>query len=113
MGMGGRVERGVEGRKWTKMDENAEFLFSLYPNDWVIITVKHEAPKEGYYAGINRATGAVSLWTHDRDQSDGKRAFIDGVGIKMAVNVEKFHVDVLGRLHKVHQETRQPLKRRR
>ena len=99
--------------EWTKMDENAEFLFSLYPNDWVIITVKHEAPKEGYYAGINRATGAVSLWTHDRDQSDGKRAFIDGVGIKMAVNVEKFHVDVLGRLHKVHQETRQPLKRRR
>ncbi|MGD9661607.1 MAG: type II CRISPR RNA-guided endonuclease Cas9 [Porticoccaceae bacterium] len=99
--------------EWTSMEENSTFLFSLYPNDWVRITLKNNEPKEGYYAGLNISTGAMSMWTHDRNQSGGKRAFIEGIGIKTAVNVEKFHVDLLGNLHKVHQETRQPLKPRR
>ncbi len=96
---------------WTLMGEGYHFLFSLYPNDWVSVKVKANEPaKEGYYAGLDRATGAISLWTHDRNRSIGKDGLIRGIGIKMAKSVEKYHVDLLGRLHRVYQETRKPLK---
>lgn len=97
---------------WTIMDENHTFLFSLYPNDWVRITFKKQEPKEGYYAGLDRATGAIALWSHDRNQAVGKDGLMRGIGIKTALSVEKFHVDFLGRLYKVHQEERKPLKGR-
>jgi len=96
--------------KWTPLDDNHQFLFSLYPNDWVSVVVKpNEAPREGYYAGLDRATGAISLWAHDRNQSVGKDGLIRSIGIKTAQSLQKYHVDLLGRLHKVHRETRKPL----
>jgi CRISPR-associated endonuclease Csn1 len=62
---------------------------------------------------LDRATGAVSLWAHDRNQAVGKDGLIRGIGIKTALSVEKFHVDMLGRLYPVKQETRQPLNHKR
>jgi CRISPR-associated endonuclease Csn1 len=99
---------------WTVIDESFNFLFSLYPNDWVSVVVKqNEAPREGYYAGLDRATGAISLWVHDRNHSVGKDGLIRSIGIKTAQSLQKYHVDMLGNLHLVHQETRQPLTLRR
>lgn len=91
------------------MDETHEFLFSLYPNDWVSIRYKNAPVREGYYSGLNRATGAIDLWVHDRNQSQGKKGMLEGNGIKTALAVEKYHVDHLGRLHRVHKEAQQPL----
>ena len=99
--------------EWTVMDENYRFLFSLHPNDWVKVIFKKDAPKEGYFSGLNRATGAISIWTHDRGNQAGKGGFLDGIGIKTALSVEKFHVDMLGRLYPVKEETRQPLNHKR
>lgn len=96
--------------KWTHMDEKYHFLFSLYPNDWVSVVVKpNESPREGYYAGLDRSTGLISIWSHDRNQSIGTDGLIRGIGIKTANSLQKYHVDMLGNLHRVHQETRQPL----
>jgi CRISPR-associated endonuclease Csn1 len=95
--------------EWTVMDETHEFLFSLYPNDWVSIRYKNAPVREGYYSGLNRATGAIDLWVHDRNQSQGKKGMLEGNGIKTALAVEKYHVDHLGRLHRVHKEARQPV----
>jgi len=67
----------------------------------------------GYFSGLNRATGAISIWTHDRSDDKGKGGFMDGIGIKTALSVDKFHVDMLGRLYPVKQETRQPLASKR
>ena len=104
--------RGVVAYKpeeeWTLMNDSHEFLFSLYPNDWVTIRLKGEV-KEGYFSGLDRATGAVSLWIHDRNQTIGKDGQWRGVGIKTALAVEKYHVDLLGKLHRVHGELRQPI----
>lgn len=98
--------------EWTVMDDKYAFLFSLHPNDWVVVTLKGAGqPLAGYFAGLDRSTGAISLWTHDRNQTVAKDGLIRGIGIKTALAIEKFHVDMLGRLHRVRQETRQRLRR--
>lgn len=96
--------------EWPTMDDSYAFLFSLHPNDWIKVTLKDQSLKEGYFSGLDRSTGAVSIWAHDRNSSVGKDGLMRGIGIKTALSLEKCHVDILGRLHRVHQETRQPLK---
>lgn len=95
--------------EWTAIDDSHQFLFSLHPNDWLSIQLKDNR-LEGYFSGLDRATGAVSLWTHDRNQSVGKDGLYRGIGIKTAKSLTKYHVDFLGRLHKVHHEERKPLR---
>lgn len=94
--------------QWILMDNRYHFIFTLYANDWLRITLKQQRI-EGYYSSLDRSTGAVSVWTHDRNHSIGKDGLIRGVGIKTAVSLEKFHVDLLGRLYPADNETRQPL----
>ncbi len=107
------VVQGRHENEWTMMDDKYTFLFSLYPNDWVRIVQKGKSPIEGYYSAVSRSTGAMDIWTHDRDRRvgrKGKEGLIEGVGIKTALVVEKYHVDLLGRLHRVHHESRKPLR---
>jgi len=99
--------------EWPVMDENYLFLFSLHSNDWVKVSYKNDPAKEGYYSGLNRATAAIDIWSHDRNQTIGKDGLMQSIGIKTALSVEKYHVDLLGNLYKVHQETRQPLHHKR
>jgi CRISPR-associated protein, Csn1 family len=95
--------------EWTPINNHDfDFLFALYPNDLVRITLKKER-HFGYYAGCNRATGAVSIWAHDRNQRIGKDGFLDGIGVKTALSVEKFHVDTLGNVYPAPPETRRGL----
>lgn len=96
--------------QWTIMDDNYRFMFSLHPNDWVRILLKGDQTFDGYFAGLDRSTGAISLWAHDRNQAVGKDGLMRGIGVKTALAVEKFHVDFLGRIYKVHQEELRPLK---
>lgn len=97
--------------EWTVMDESYSFLFSLHHNDWVKVSFKNEPFKEGYFAGLNRANGSISLWAHDRSPAVGKGGFMESIGIKTALSLEKCHVDILGGLHRVCSEIRQPLRR--
>lgn len=98
--------------EWTIMDESYSFMFSLHPNDWVKVSFKNESSKEGYFAGLNRSNGAISLWAHDRSPAVGKGGFMEGIGIKTALSLEKCHVDILGGLHRVRSEIRQSLRRK-
>lgn len=92
--------------EWPVMDDLYQFLFSLYPNDWLTVRLKGEI-REGYFSGLDRSTGAISLWLHDRNQMLVKQGLQRSIGIKTALALEKYHVDLLGNLHRVHQETRQ------
>lgn len=84
---------------WTLIDEeNFDFCFSLHSNDLVKVSLKKEVCF-GYYAGCDRSTGAISLWSHDRNRAIGKDGLIRGVGVKTASCVEKFHVDTLGNIY--------------
>ncbi len=55
---------------WTVIDNSYEFLFSLHPNDYVSVQAKeYEVPRAGYYSGLDRATGSISVWVHDRNRN--------------------------------------------
>jgi CRISPR-associated endonuclease Csn1 len=90
---------------WTLIDDSFYWCFSLYPNDLARVRLKTET-HVGYYAGCDRSTGAVNLWAHDRNQLVGKDGLIRGIGVKTAVAVEKFHVDVLGNIYPAPSEPR-------
>lgn len=94
--------------EWTLMDECFYFLFSLYPNELVKISLKNEI-RMGYYAGCNRATGSIDIWAHDRNLDVGKAGLIQSVGVKVANNFEKLNVDVLGNVYPTKPELRHGL----
>ncbi len=98
--------------EWTLMDESKGFcfLFSIHSNDWIRVRQKGKTPIEGYSALIHRGTGAANIWAHDRNRSVGKDGLIEGIGIKTALAVEKYNVDMLGRLFRVYKEKRLPLR---
>ena len=94
---------------WTLIDDGFDFLFSLHPNDFIRITQKNKAPILGYYASCHRGTGNLNLWAHDRSQKIGKDGQIEGIGVKTAVALEKFHVNVLGNIYPAPPEQRRGL----
>ncbi|MDL1864177.1 type II CRISPR RNA-guided endonuclease Cas9 [Betaproteobacteria bacterium PRO5] len=94
--------------EWTLINDSFSFCCSLHPNDLVRINLKKES-QFGYYAGCDRSTGAISLWAHDRNQQAGKDGLIRGIGAKTALSIEKFHVDVLGRVYPAPPEKRRGL----
>lgn len=91
--------------EWTLVDDAFDFYFSLYPNDFVKVTLKTEV-QSGYYSGCDRATGSINLWAQDRNRLIGKDGLIRGIGVKTALNVEKFNVDILGNIYPVQKEAR-------
>jgi CRISPR-associated endonuclease Csn1 len=102
------VTPGVLEEDWIIMDSSYAFLFSLYPNDWVKLRLRKEI-REGYYSSLDRSTGAINLWSHDRNPSIGKDGLLRGNGIKNALAIEKYHVDLLGNLYRVHKEERKSI----
>lgn len=82
--------------EWTLIDDSFVFCFSLYPNDLVRVQQKNKAPILGYYSSCHRGTGSLNLWVHDRNKQVGKDGMIEGIGVKTALSIEKFNVDVLG-----------------
>ena len=89
------VVQGKDEEDWTVMDDSFEFKFVLYAND----LIKAELKKEtffGYFSGLDRSTGNISLRSHDLDKTKGK----DGVyriGIKTALSFQKYQIDELGK----------------
>ncbi len=94
--------------EWTLIDDSFQFCFSMYPNDLLRVKLKN-ASHLGYYAGCNRSTGAINLWSHDRNHLVGKDGMIESIGLKTALSIEKFNVDVLGNLFSAPPEKRRDL----
>lgn len=94
--------------EWTVVDESFAFLFSLYPNDLLRVELKKNTIF-GYYAGADRSSGAINVWSHDRSAAIGKEGLIRGVGVKTAVALHKFNVDTLGRIYPAKPEVRRGL----
>jgi CRISPR-associated endonuclease Csn1 len=94
---------------WTVIDDSFAFCFSLHPNDLVRVSQKGKTPILGYYSSCHRGTGNINLWAHDRSQHIGKDGMIEGIGVKTALSIEKFHVDVLGNLYPAPPEKRRDL----
>ena len=95
--------------EWTLIDDSFAFCFSLYPNDFVRISQKGKPPISGYYSSCHRGTGNLNVWAHDRSKLVGKEGIIEGIGVKTALSLEKFNVDVLGNLYPLPKEERRGL----
>jgi CRISPR-associated endonuclease Csn1 len=117
-------------RDWTLVDETFEFLFSLHPNDLIRVQRQGEFPIFGYYRSTHSGTAAVSIALHDRairgerttslafleknkdpdkKPPSDKLGLIEGIGVKTALSIEKFEVDVLGYIYPARRETRHGL----
>ena len=113
---------------WTLMDEQFDFYFSAYPNDLVKVTQRSGEVIFGYYRSCHSGTAAISIALHDRfafgerttslalhrknpekPLPNDKLGLIESVGVKMAANFEKFHVDVLGNIYPAPRERRRGL----
>jgi CRISPR-associated endonuclease Csn1 len=95
--------------EWTLIDDSFVFCFSLHPNDFVKVTLKNKPVVAGYYSSCHRGTAALNVWAHDRNKLVGKDGIIEGVGVKVALSIEKFNVDVLGNIYSVQKEERRGL----
>ncbi|WP_324779123.1 type II CRISPR RNA-guided endonuclease Cas9 [Thiobacillus sedimenti] len=114
--------------EWTVIDDGFNFCFSLHPNDFVKVTQRSGENICGYYRGCHSGTGAINVALHDRyafgekttslafsKKSPGKPipndklGLIEGIGVKLAANIEKFHIDVLGNLYPAPPEMRRDL----
>ncbi len=95
--------------EWTLIDASFAFCFSLYPNDLVSVTFKSKPTLMGYYSSCHRGTAALNIWSHDRNIAVGKNGIIEGVGVKMAISLEKYNIDVLGNVYLAPKEERRGL----
>jgi CRISPR-associated endonuclease Csn1 len=91
-------------KDWIVQDDK-DFLFSLYRNDLVRIKSKKEDVL-GYYVGTHRGTGAINIRTHDSDPDFGKNGVKEGIGVKTLLAFEKYSVDYFGDKHRIMQEKR-------
>ena len=94
---------------WTLIDDSFAFCFSLHPNDFIKVAQKGKAAISGYYASCHRGTGNLNLWSHDRNFASGKDGAFEGLGVKTAISLEKFDVDVLGNIYPAKPEERRGL----
>lgn len=95
--------------QWTVIDDDFDFLFSLHANDLIRVRQKGKAPILGYYASCHRGTGNLNIWAQDRNQQIAKDGQFEGIGVKTALSLDKFHVDTLGNIYPAPPETRRGL----
>lgn len=86
--------------EWDRIDHSFSFCFSLFPGSYVIAANRAGEKFEGYYIGTDRNGGQLTLRSHD---GLGK---LSRPGTRLLASFEKYHVDRLGRLHRIEKEPR-------
>ena len=110
----------VRDKDWIDIDDTYNFKFSLYKNDLIKITnnkplkftrnFKNEKslkPKEiegkeifAYYNSTGISVASVRILSHDNCYK------IDSCGVKTLTNIEKYYVDIMGKIYKAPKEER-------
>lgn len=88
---------------WDVIDENFEFLFSLFKNDLIKITEKNGKEITGYYITTDISGACIELKDHDASQNQRQR---QRKGVKTVSLLEKYVVTPLGECYKVRREKR-------
>ena len=110
------------GKDWLDIDDTFKFKFSLYQNDLIKITnnkditlkknFTNEKSKKAseiknkdflvYYNSLNISTGAIDIKIHDN-------AYVNTLGAKTLLDIEKYYVDIMGKVYKAPKEERKGL----
>lgn len=106
------ITAGKPYSEWVDINDDFKFLFNLYPND--VIKVKMPKVKETkthngeiiswqeeflYFKGVDIQTASITVINH-------MNSFKDRIGTQRLTIFEKYQVDPLGNLTKVHGEKR-------
>lgn len=86
---------------WVEVDDTYNFRFSAYPRSLIEVVKRTGEVFEGYFAGMDRSTGAISL-SSDRNSRDTNR----GLGAKTLLTIKKYSVDRFGNRSEVKSEVR-------
>ncbi len=86
---------------WPIIDSTCDFLWSINQKTWIRASKPSGEILEGYFAGMDRSTGAIAL----SSQADPD-AISRGIGVKTLLSLQKFSVDRLGRITEVQRESR-------
>jgi CRISPR-associated endonuclease Csn1 len=95
------VDSGKSESEWTNINHDYTFLFSLYQNSWLEIVKPDGQICSGYFKGLDRSNGAISICDHY-----DPLALHRGIGARTLLYIRKFDVDRLGRRAEIVQETR-------
>jgi CRISPR-associated endonuclease Csn1 len=99
----------------TQIDNTFQFCFSLHPNDLTCVTLKGKGSITGYFRGYGGPPNPsnITLAIHDRNKNGHERANekgeIPSIGVKTALLIAKFDVDVLGNTYPAKPEIRRGL----
>lgn len=93
---------------WTPIDSSFTFRFSIYPRSHIEVTKPSGEVLSGYFQGMDRSTGAISLFNHrdSRRLVDDNGNSMRGVGAKTLLTMKKYSVDRFGRRAEVKSEVR-------
>ena len=95
------VDAYKDENEWTVIGPDFVFLFSLYGHSFVEILKPDGSIFEGYFKGLDRSTGAVSLSSHQNPLLSQR-----GLGARTLLAFRKYQVDRLGRRYEIKSEVR-------
>jgi CRISPR-associated endonuclease Csn1 len=90
-----------EPEGWIHMDGSFGFQFSLYGNSLVTVVTSDGEEISGYFKGVHRGTGAISLAAQT-----SSRALRSGIGARTLLSFQKLTIDRLGRISAIPREVR-------
>jgi hypothetical protein len=91
-----------KGKPPLPLDESYEFMMSVHKNEYLKLYDKGELKVEGYYRGMNVTNGQLMILGHDNPEATGAKNY----GVLLLSHIEKYSVDLNGRLHPVKQPER-------
>ena len=97
-------------KEWIEMDNQYEFVFSIYKNELVEVKTKKETII-GYFISAHSGTGNVELKSHDNNENgifkrDSSNMCSKSLGIQNAIYIKKYQVDSLGNKSEIKKEPR-------
>ena len=95
------VAQAKDEKDWFPMTPDYQFRFSLHPRSYVEVVKSDGEVLGGYFGGLDRATGNISLLQHN-DTNSGNR----GIGPRKLLTINKYSVDRFGNKSVVRKEVR-------
>ena len=77
--------------EWPEVTSDFEFLWSVYPFSFVEVEKADGTHIDGYFRGLNRATGAIDISPHQ-----SRSIIVEGTGARTLKGFRKYSVDRLG-----------------
>lgn len=101
---------------WPLIDDTYQFLFTLYPNDFVRLTQQDGQVFEGYYATSDISVAQIDIRSHDDSKLYPQKDTLvsgKGFGVMRLKSMEKYQIDYFGRRFPVKETERPPIKKQR